>query len=310
MSLLEGPHPLYPCSEEDMQEIRAELGLKESTLQEDIDAILDWFQKQPHLVEAGIEREMVERMLVISKGSMEKTKRRIDNYYKYRGLTPEVIQNRDKVLSGSNDLWTSYMQMSIPKLYKGKRLTLVKFFDNELNNFSAEVIFRNTFMLADIRLKYDYFLSDIWIVDMKNTGFSHLLRLNPIVMQKTAQMFQEGLGVRVHAIHIINAIPALSHVVSFLKQFFSPKIMDRLIIHDSLEDLYQHIPKKYLPEDYGGLEPSTSVFKDKYEKELRNTKTKQYLIEASKMVSNENLRPGSNINEEYLAGSFRKLDFD
>lgn len=49
---------------------------------------------------------------------------------------------------------------------------------------------------------------------------------------------------------------------------------------------------------------------DKYEKEMRSTKTKQLLLEASKMVSNENRRPGANINEDYLVGSFRKLDFD
>lgn len=46
------------------------------------------------------------------------------------------------------------------------------------------------------------------------------------------------------------------------------------------------------------------------EKEMRSTKTKQFLINSMKIVSNEKKRPDSNINEEYLAGSFRKLDFD
>lgn len=54
MSLHGGQHPFYPCTEEDKQEIRKELGLKESTMQDDIDSIMDWFKKQPHLIEAGI----------------------------------------------------------------------------------------------------------------------------------------------------------------------------------------------------------------------------------------------------------------
>lgn len=46
-----------------------------------------------------------------------------------------------------------------------------------------------------------------------------------------------------------------------MKQFFSPKIMDRILIHETLEDLHKYVPKKYLPEDYGGEEPSTAEFK-------------------------------------------------
>lgn len=50
-------HPLYIVTEEDKKLIRAELGLKESTIQEDVDGIMDWFEKQPHLIEAGIGKE-------------------------------------------------------------------------------------------------------------------------------------------------------------------------------------------------------------------------------------------------------------
>lgn len=52
----EDVNPIYPHTKEEKQEIRRELGLKDSTIEEDIDAIIDWFQKQPHLVEAGIGR--------------------------------------------------------------------------------------------------------------------------------------------------------------------------------------------------------------------------------------------------------------
>lgn len=47
-------HPLYSYTEEEKQYVRNELGLTENTIEEGIDAIMDWFNKQPHLVEAGI----------------------------------------------------------------------------------------------------------------------------------------------------------------------------------------------------------------------------------------------------------------
>lgn len=47
-------HPFYPCTTEEKEEIRKEAGIKDSVLQEDIDAILDWFYKEPHLADAVI----------------------------------------------------------------------------------------------------------------------------------------------------------------------------------------------------------------------------------------------------------------
>ncbi|XP_004928861.2 alpha-tocopherol transfer protein [Bombyx mori] len=310
MPSVQEQHPLLICTEEDKEEIKRLLEIKDARLHEDIEAILDWFNKQPHLVEAGIDRDIVERMLIISKGSIEKTKHRIDNFYKYRALAPELIQNRENVLSDPSDLWSVYTQISIPRMYNGSRISVFAVHDPDPSNFSSEALFRNTFMLVDLRLKYDYFLNDIWLLDMKNTSFSHVLRLNPVVLQKTAQIFHDGTGLRVSAIHVINATNVFQHLVSFMKQFFNPKLMERLHVHDSLEELHKYIPKKYLPKDYGGEEISLSEFRNIYEKEIRSTNTKRVVIEASKMISNENRRPASNINEDYLAGSFRKLDFD
>lgn len=66
---------------------------------------------------------------------------------------------------------------------------------------------------------------------------------------------------RVKSIHILNGINLLQHLITFMKQFFSPKILDRVIVHDSLDSLYMHVPKKYLPKDYGGEERSLADFK-------------------------------------------------
>lgn len=49
-----GQCPLYPWSLKEKEEIRKELGIKESIIKEDVDAIIEWFYKQPHLAEAPI----------------------------------------------------------------------------------------------------------------------------------------------------------------------------------------------------------------------------------------------------------------
>ncbi|KAL0818349.1 hypothetical protein ABMA28_008827 [Loxostege sticticalis] len=311
MQCSDSQHPLFPYTEEEKQEIRKELGLRETGIQEDINAILEWFRKQPHLVDAGINRAIIERMLITAKGSLEKTKQRIDCLYKYRGLAPELIQNREKELSMYHgDLWSFYRQVAMPRLYKGHRVTIIKIEDPDPNNFFVDVLFRNTFMLGDLRIQYDYMLGEKWVIDIGNCSLSHLLRMNPLVMQKTAQIFQEGFGLRVAAIHVLNCPKGGQTILSFMKQFFKPKILDRIVFHNSLETLYQHIPKRYLPKDYGGEEPSLDDFKLKYENEVRSEKTKKFLLESSKMVSNESKRPGAYKYEECMTGSFKKLDLD
>ncbi|XP_072934340.1 alpha-tocopherol transfer protein-like [Epargyreus clarus] len=307
---LDGQHPLYPYSEEDKQGILKEHGLKESILQEDVDAILEWYYKQPHLSCAPINRDFIERMLVIAKGSREKTKRRIDNFYKYRSLAPELIQSRIKLLDGSTDMWTFYRQAALPIPFQGKRISVVKFCDPDPNNYSTEALFINTLLLGDLRLKYDYIFNDIWIIDFKNACFGHLLRTNPSIVQKSTQIFQDGTGIRVSAIHLMNSPPFIQNVSNFMKQFVKPKIMERVIIHDSISDLHKHIPRRYLPKDYGGDQPSLDDFKDKLEKEIRRGQTKQHLIDACQQISDESKRVGEKFHEEYLSGSFKKLDLD
>ncbi|CAH0402707.1 unnamed protein product [Chilo suppressalis] len=310
MAFDEGKHPLYPYTEEEKLEIRKQLGMKETTIQDDIDAIMDWFKKQPQLVDAGITRAMVERILIIAKGSLEKTKQRIDALYKHRSLAPELIQNRERELSPlSGDLWSFYRQAAMPKLYKGHRISVIKIDNPDPNSFFVDALFRNTFMLGDIRLQHDYMLGEIWVIDIQHAVIGHLLRLNPIIMHKTAQIFQEGLGLRVTAMHVLNCPSYGQTLMNVMKQFFKPKLLDRTIFHKSLEDLHEYIPKQYLPLDYGGDEPSLKEFKEMYEKEFKTERTKRFLVQCSKLISNESKRPGQ-IYEEQMTGSFKKLDLD
>ncbi|KAI8442102.1 hypothetical protein MSG28_005732 [Choristoneura fumiferana] len=153
-------------------------------------------------------------------------------------------------------------------------------------------------------------LGEIWLIDLKNITLGHLLRLNPMVVQRASQMFQEGLALKVFAIHILNAPSIGQQILNFFKKFMKPKLLDRLVLHSNLEELHKALPKECLPRDYGGEDYSMEELKDMYQKEFRTEKTKQYLLKGCKEISDEKKRPGANNNEEFLAGTFKKLDLD
>ncbi|CAH2093988.1 unnamed protein product [Euphydryas editha] len=99
--------PLFPYSLEEKEAILKELGLKENLIEEDIDAIIEWFYKQPHLAKAPIDRDFVEKIIMTAKGSREKAKRKIDHFYKHRSLAQELVQSRKEVLLDPEiELWT------------------------------------------------------------------------------------------------------------------------------------------------------------------------------------------------------------
>lgn len=303
-------HPFYPTSDDERLQIRKELGFKESILQEDIDAIIEWYQKQPHLVDAPIGRDYIEKTLMASKGSLEKAKRKIDNFYKYRSLAPELIQDRSDDLNDPNyDPWTVYRQAAMLKLFNGKRISVFKLTEPNASKMLLEVMLRNTIMLGDLRMKYDYMLGDIWIFDFQNASFSHLLRVNLLLFQKFVNILQDGIGIKVYEIHVINATSLGQSFINMLRQFVKPKIVDKIVTHNTTEELQEHIPKTYLPKDYGGDQPSLDEFKELYKREMKKDATKNYLIGCCQQISDEKRRPGDD-KEEYLVGSFKKLDFD
>ncbi|CAH2052277.1 unnamed protein product, partial [Iphiclides podalirius] len=308
--LIEGQHHIFPYTEEDKQMVKKETGLKDSVLDEDIDAVLQWFKKQPHLAEAPIEREIIEKILVVSKGSREKTKNRIDNFYKYRALAPELVQSRVELLSKPDEkIWTFFGQGIIPKLYDGKRISFIHF-NSDASSFDSEIMYRNIILTVDLRLKYDYIFGEIWIIDLNNTGLGHLMRMNPMIVQKAVNMYQESMGIRVKQIHCINAPIFGHHVVNFMKKFVKAKMIERVIIHDSIESLHRQVPKEYLPKEYGGDQPTLKEFTENLEKEIRNEKTKEMLLDYCKIVSDESKRLRDKYDEDCIVGSFKKLDFD
>lgn len=58
-------------------------------------------------------------------------------------------------------------------------------------------------------------------------------------------------------IHLISGSKFFDTVVVVFKQALSAKLAQRLVIHDSYESLYDHIPREHLPKELGGNEKSS-----------------------------------------------------
>ena len=85
-----------------------------------------------------------------------------------------------------------------------------------------------------------------YVIYLRNTTYANYL-------------FQKSLNWRIYGIHVINfsgPTNLIQRAINFFKPFVTAVIMDRVLIHDSLEEVYKYVPRECFPSDYGGEELS------------------------------------------------------
>lgn len=64
-----------------------------------------------------------------------------------------------------------------------------------------------------------------------------------------------------YEVHVIQAPAVTQFIFNLFKQFVKPKLFERFMFHEDIEELYKYVPVAYLPKDYGGEEPSLDEFR-------------------------------------------------
>lgn len=62
------------------------------------------------------------------------------------------------------------------------------------------------------------------------------------------------MSLRMKKIHLISGSKLFDTLLIILKQGFSAKLRERIVIHATVESLHEHIPKASLPKELGGDE--------------------------------------------------------
>ncbi|KAL0867819.1 hypothetical protein ABMA27_008520 [Loxostege sticticalis] len=90
-------NPLLRVTKEDLEFARNSYVITDiQRINESIDAIIEWMQKQDHLVESSkhTSREYLERIYMLALGSTENAKKKIDKLFTMRGMVPEICLHR------------------------------------------------------------------------------------------------------------------------------------------------------------------------------------------------------------------------
>ncbi|XP_055904433.1 alpha-tocopherol transfer protein-like [Eupeodes corollae] len=296
------------------EKARTELNEVEKRIPEDIAALREWIFKQPHL-NARTNDQFLVAFLRGCKYSLQKAKQKIDYFHAFKSISPKEftnIQISDKTMKLTK--LGPLLPLPNPMKPDGPRIILTRYEGIDLDEFSYLDLFKNQIRIFDIAMHEDdncVIGGFINVVDMANVKLSFFLKFDPVLGKKFGVFTEKAVPFRVGSVHIINFPSEAMTILKMIQQLMPKKIKERMMVHPTMESLYEYVPKEYLPEEYGGNNGRIGDSIETWEKLM--IKYKNYFEEDDQYKTNEELRIGTKVNSESLfglEGSFRKLEVD
>ncbi|XP_026749819.2 alpha-tocopherol transfer protein-like [Galleria mellonella] len=293
------------------QIIRVLFGLDQpGRLEEAITVLEEWIKKQDHFVKKDFSKDFLERLIIINKGLLERTKKKLDKICTLRTLMPEFFgaYNIKKDFNDVNLIVDAIMPKTTSDFY---RIYFMK--NNNCTSPSFLNYYRRLVFYLEYMLQYDYSVGIVIIVDYMDTNLLELIKTMSITeLRQATVLFMEGYGLRVKGIHFLTPSKFIDGFVALWKQILSEKVANRLHVHKSLESLHDSIPKDLLPAEYGGKEKTLVEIHENIINTLSEKKFINYMESVMEARTDESRRAPDKFNEHHLGmpGSFRSLVVD
>ncbi|CAG5047386.1 unnamed protein product [Parnassius apollo] len=303
---------LLEFNKDTLQTIRKDYNLdKPGSMDQAIDILHEWVQKQNHFEIKDYPREYLERIIIISKGSVERAKSKLDKNCTLRTLMPQFYKFIDfkTEYKYSDIVWDGVLPKMTDDFYRIYSLKNVgkRFDDGDMNYFRLIVA------IAEYVTAHDYFRGIIIILDYLETNLIELLKvLDFAKLRQFITLLTDGYGVRIKAFHIITPSKTVEAFVAILKQVLSAKVGQRIQIHKDLESLHKVVQKDVLPVELGGNERSIVELHKEWIDVLSSKEFQEYYGKMKAATINEKYRQTDKLNEEYMgiAGTFKTLNVD
>ncbi|KAK7580462.1 hypothetical protein V9T40_001091 [Parthenolecanium corni] len=303
------------CTPEQMENIYSELGTTKEAVQKDVQDLMDWMEKQPHLPDVRDE-EFLTHFLIRCKNSMEKTKRKLEMYYSARALMPEIYSNRNIESEELTEALKTALFTPVPKVTKeGNRLIFLRFFDiHGVKLPTSEVALKGMVMVLDMMLKICNSRSYIIVFDFENMS-APIIALGFTILKKFLTLATKTTPGRFDKIYFVNMMPAAEPLVNIGKTFVKKELADRIVIwKKKSSELSEAIEAEVVPSNYGGKEKPIEELQELW-KEFAKVQFKNWLLNEDTVKADLSKKPiGDQLNKDLsmygVEGSFRNIVID
>lgn len=304
----------FKVKPDQLYEVRKLFNLeKPERIKEAIQLLKDWLEKQDYFNMKDYPDEYLERLLILNKGSVERAKSCFDKLCTFRTIWPQYFTAVD--INSFREYFKVFNSIALPGVTpEYARVNLFKINSNV--PLGAELIkeyIKYSIILCEYMKKYDYPNGFVIMLDYRDVNLLDLLAiLSPSQLQQMVHLYMGGFGMRIQGVHLITKSKVSDALVSLAKQVVSKKLADRVHVHRSLETLYDFIPKKILPAEYGGDGEPFDVMMENFLKELGSKEHIEYMKKTQKATVDLSKKPKDGSIDDYMgiSGSFRTLSVD
>ncbi|XP_069679999.1 alpha-tocopherol transfer protein-like isoform X3 [Periplaneta americana] len=228
-----------------------ELARNPDLKKEDLVELRQWLRIQGHL--SSISEEDLTLFLHSCYYDVAKTKDCIEKYYNIRTTTPELFTKRDMELPENQKMLSVLNLAELPvKDPNGYHILFHSLKQTEPSKYIFADAARVYLMMIDICIKHEGPSPGIVLLfDLTGVKFGHLRRLSLSLIRKFLVYLQEGLPVRLKAIHILNVMSIMDYIMSVIKPFLSKELLKLVltppyynIIMNTLRKMKHHVQMK------------------------------------------------------------------
>ncbi|XP_063389097.1 alpha-tocopherol transfer protein-like [Cydia fagiglandana] len=282
-------------------------------MEQAIDILEDWIQKQDHFVKKDFHRGYLERVIISTKGSIERAKTRVDKLCTMRAMWPHLFE-KCHVKADFPKLHETYINLHMPTLTEdNNRIYVAKLTAKSLTPDIFLEAYQHSVILSEYMKLHDYSHGCHVIGDFRDVNIMEMLsHINLMEFRNVITLYLEGYGFGVKGIYVLSTSKLIYTFINMVKPLISAKIADRIRVLKDVESLQDYLPKRLLPEDYGGSQKSLLTLYDEWVEELSTEKHVAYTKDMRLARTNEVFRRKDKCQDEYLgmSGTFKILSID
>ncbi|XP_011164679.1 retinol-binding protein pinta isoform X2 [Solenopsis invicta] len=198
---------------------------------------------------------LILRFLRVCKFNLEKTKVRMQNYYKHRSVLPEWYSNKNPFQPELQELLELGIILPLRKPdNQGRLIFIVRGTLQDPRRHKISDLAKLSILMLEAAVKY-YPAATVHgytlFIDIGNLTIRHILQFSTYILRNAAHTFQNCYPIRYQKVVFLNASSLFEILMRFIRPFMTEKLKSRFYVY-SHEHCFEDISVNILPIEYGG----------------------------------------------------------
>ncbi|XP_011704763.1 PREDICTED: alpha-tocopherol transfer protein-like [Wasmannia auropunctata] len=220
---------------------------------------------------------LILQFLRVCKFNLEKTKNRMQNYYKQRSALPDWYMNKDPFQPELQEMLDMGVCLPLRKLdSQGRLVFIVRLFQHDPTIHKLTDLIKVFMALLDLTMRNNATASIYGFalyVDMTNPTVRHISQISPLLIWNGIHALQSCFPIRMGSLNYCNTPPIVNGIIKIARACMTEKLKKRFHVYPHmLRSCFKDIPSDILPIEYGGTDGTIQELTDYWKKLVENNR--------------------------------------